>query len=516
MLKGRFPSVLKIQVLNESEAMYRKLGILAVLIICPFLDHTTHAETKASTSSRPNILWIMLEDWGTDLSCYGTQAVHTPHIDQLASEGVRYTRAFTTAPVCSTSRSAMLTGHYQNYTHTNQHRTEKKRPLPYGIEPLPLLLSEAGYCTALGCGLSKKTDQNFTNKLGFTATNWSERKSGQPFFAQVTEATTHRTWKRDEENPIDEKIVELPPYYPDTPMIRRDWANGLEQLQLADKTIGKILQKLQDDGLRDNTLVILIGDNGRCMPRGKQFLYDGGISIPLLMRWPGHIKPETVCDDLVNTLDICKTIVDLAGVQPPHPLHGMNLFETAIKERPYIFAARDKMDDTHDAMRAVRSKRYKYIRNLMPERAYCQYNEYKEKRYPTLAVLNAMHQEGTLSPVQSRFMAAQKPAEELYDLKTDPWETKNLINEASLQKTADTMRQALQTWQEDMRDEGVTNAFREGGWSADYPTRSLQAWKEIVEKFRPYVFRKPGEKIRPPDDFISQTGLPNRKHESKK
>ena len=125
-----------------------------------------------------------------------------------------------------------------------------------------------------------------------------------------------------------------------------------------------------------------------------------------------------------------------------------------------------------------------------------------------------MHQEGTLSPEQSHFMAATKPAEELYDLETDPWETKNLINKPSLQKTADAMRQALQTWQEDMHDEGVTDAFREGGWPADYPTRSLEAWKEIEEKFRPYVFRKPGDKIRPPDDFISQTGLPNRKQES--
>ena len=168
------------------------------------------------------------------------------------------------------------------------------------------------------------------------------------------------------------------------------------------------------------------------------------------------------------------------------------------------------MDDTHDAMRAVRSKRYKYIWNLMPERAYCQYNEYKEKRYPTLAVLNVMHQEGTLSPVQSRFMAAQKPAEELYDLEADMWETTNLIREVSHQKVADAMRQALQSWQKDMHDEGVTNVFREGGWPADYPTRTLQDWKEIVEKFLPYVFRKPGEQVRPPDDFISETGLPSR------
>ena len=507
-------SVLGIQLVKENYDMYKKLGTITLLIIGLVLNHKAQANAKTSTSLRPNILWIMLEDWGTDLSCYGTQAVHTPHIDQLASEGVRYTHAFTTAPVCSTSRSAMLTGHYQNYTHTNQHRTQKKHPLPYGIEPIPLLLSRAGYCTALGCGLSKKTDQNFTNKLGFTANNWSQRKPGQPFFAQVTEATTHRTWKRDEENPIDEDDVELPPYYPDTPLIRRDWANGLEQLQRADKTIGKLLQKLDDDGLRDNTLVILIGDNGRCMPRGKQFLYDGGISIPLLMRWPGHIKPQTVCDDLVNTLDICKTIVDLAGVEPPHPLHGLNLFSDEIKDRTYIFAARDKMDDTHDAMRAVRTKRYKYIRNLMPERAYCQYNEYKEKRYPTLAVLNVMHQEGILSPEQSLFMASKKPPEELYDLEADPWETNNLIHENAFQKTAANLRQTLQAWQTDMHDEGVTHAFRQGGWPADYPTRSLQAWKEIVEKFRPYVFRKPGEKIRPPDDFISQTGLPKREQKS--
>lgn len=507
-------SVPRIQLVKESYDMYKKLGAITLLIIGLILNHKAQASAETSTSPRPNILWIMLEDWGPELSCYGTQAVHTPHIDQLASEGVRYTHAFTTAPVCSTSRSAMLTGHYQNYTHTNQHRTQKKHPLPHGIEPIPLLLSRAGYCTALGCGLSKKTDQNFTNKLGFTANNWSQRKPDQPFFAQVTEATTHRTWKRDEENPIDEDDVELPPYYPDTPLVRRDWANGLEQLQLADKTIGKLLQKLDDDGLRDNTLVILIGDNGRCMPRGKQFLYDGGISIPLLMRWPGHIKPQTVCDDLVNTLDICKTIVDLAGVEPPHPLHGLNLFGDEIKNRTYIFAARDKMDDTHDAMRAVRSKRYKYIRNLMPERAYCQYNEYKEKRYPTLAVLNVMHQEGTLSPEQSLFMASKKPPEELYDLEADPWETNNLIHENALKKTAADLRQTLQAWQNEMHDEGVTDAFRQGGWPADYPTRSLQAWSEIVEKFRPYVFRKPGEKIRPPDDFISQTGLPEREQKS--
>lgn len=465
------------------------------------------AEPAATTVQRPNILWIMLEDWGPELSCYGTKAVHTPNIDKLASEGVRYTRAFTTAPVCSTSRSAMLTGHYQNYTGTNQHRTSDKKPLPYGIKPIPTLLSEAGYFTACGCGLSKKTDQNFSNPTGFKGKHWRDRAKGQPFFAQATEATTHRKWNRDPDNPIDETTVELPPYYPDVPMVRRDWANGLEQLQRADRTIGKLLKQLDDDGLRDSTLVIVIGDNGRCMPRGKQFLYDGGIAIPLIMRWPGHIKSGTVCEDLVNTLDICKTIVDVASVTPPHPLHGLNLFESAISARPYIFAARDKMDDTHDAMRAVRSKRYKYILNLMPERPYCQFNAYKELRYPTLAVLNVMNLEGRLTPEQAHFMATSKPTEELYDLESDPWETKNLIDDPAQETVAAKMRAALTEWQTEMNDEGVTPDFRAGGWPADYPTRPLATWKEIVEKFRPYVFRTPGEKVKPPEDFIRATAL---------
>jgi uncharacterized sulfatase len=467
-------------------------------------------ELAEKPSQRPNILWIMLEDWGPELSCYGTKAVDTPNIDKLAAEGVRYTRAFTTAPVCSSSRSAMLTGHYQNYTGTNQHRTSDKKPLPYGIKPIPTLLSEAGYFTACGCGLSNKVDKNFSNPTGFEGKHWRDRTNGQPFFAQATEATTHRKWNRDPDNPIDEKTVELPPYYPDVPMVRRDWANGLEQLQLADRTIGKLLEQLDNDGLRDNTLVILIGDNGRCMPRGKQFLYDGGIAVPLIMRWPGKIAAGSVCDDLVTTLDICQTIVDVAGVTPPHPLHGLNLFEPAISERPYIFAARDKMDDTHDAMRAVRSKRYKYILNLMPERPYCQFNAYKELRYPTLAVLNVMNLEGRLTPEQAHFMAASKPTEELYDLESDPWETKNLIDDPAQQSVAEKMRAALAEWQAEMNDEGVTPDFQAGGWPADYPTRPLATWRQIVEKFRPYVFRTPGAKVKPPEDFIGATALPAR------
>ncbi|MCK4999071.1 MAG: sulfatase-like hydrolase/transferase, partial [Anaerohalosphaera sp.] len=219
--------------------------------------------SAAPKPARPNVVWIMLEDWSPDMSCYGTKGIETPGCDKLAGEGIRYTRAFTTAPVCSASRSAMITGFHQNYIGANQHRTAKnlKRPLPYGIKPLPVMLKEAGYYTCLMN--SRKTDCNFTGDLGFMGKDWGGRKDGQPFFAQITLPGTHRKWQRDPIRPIDGADVEIPPYYADTPLVRRDWANGFEQMQICDRQISQILKRLDDEGLRDNTIVFVIADNGR-------------------------------------------------------------------------------------------------------------------------------------------------------------------------------------------------------------------------------------------------------------
>jgi len=201
------------------------------------------AQTPAK---QPNVVWIMLEDWCPDMSCYGTKGIFTPACDQLASEGIRYENAFTTAPVCSASRSAMMTGFHQNYIGASQHRTAKpkQKPLPYGVKPLPVLLKEAGYYTCLM--KSRKTDCNFKADLGFDGKDWKERAKGQPFFAQITFAGTHRSWKRDPKRPIDPADIELPPYYADTPLARRDWANGLEQMQICDREIAGILKRLDN------------------------------------------------------------------------------------------------------------------------------------------------------------------------------------------------------------------------------------------------------------------------------
>ena len=228
--------------------------------------------SNKADEEKPNIVWIMIEDWGYDLSCYGANGVNTPFVDKLASQGVMFTNSYCTSPVCSPSRSAMLTGFHQNYTGTNQHRTIgpgfQKKELPYDIQPVTLLLEDAGYYTCLMN--SKKTDHNFiVNRPLFMGDDWSKRAEGQPFFAQVTFTGTHRKWMRDTENPIDENTIELPPYYPDHPLARRDWANGLEAMQVVDRKIGALLKRLEEEGLYDNTLVFMIGDNGRCMPRGK-------------------------------------------------------------------------------------------------------------------------------------------------------------------------------------------------------------------------------------------------------
>lgn len=501
------------------------------------------ASAAAKADERPNILWITIEDWSADLSCYGTKGLHTPHVDQLAAEGIRYQWAFTTSPVCSTSRSAMMTGFHQNYIRAHQHREHNKAPLPHGIRPIPHLMADAGYYTAI---MSWKTDCNFTpNKRDelFMGEDWNERKPGQPFFARITFGGTHRLWKRDPERPIDAADVEIPPYYPDNEFVRRDWANGLEQMQLVDREVGALLKRLDDEGLADNTIVFFIGDHGRCQIRGKQFLYDGGIRIPMIMRWPGKVEAGQVSEDLVMSLDICATILAAAGVEAPVPLHGADLLGDEIAKRKYVFSAREKMDETHDAMRAIRSKDHKLILNLMPERPYCQYNRYKEGAYPVLAEMNAMNLRGELTPEQAAFLAPTKPVIELFDLGKDPHEVKNLANDPAYAEVKAELLAELQSWREEViDDEGVSDDFRAAdvfpaekpdgvtvdqwvnankenydfntaGWPAWYPTRTLEEWEEARKKWEPWVFRDPDAKMERPAIVLNTK---RRKSEQKK
>ena len=416
---------------------------------------------------RPNILWILSEDISPDLSCYGTPAVQTPNLDRLADQGVRYTNAFTTAPVCSASRSAMITGMYQTSVGIHHHRSHRDDgyTLPEPVCMITEYFREAGYFTANvktaapGVRGSGKTDFNFKFKNAFDGSDWNQRKAGRPFFAQLSISVTHRGghWKglpQKLKNPVDLAKVKLPPYYPDHPVARDDWATYLDSIQMMDGYIGKILKRLDDEGLADNTVVIFIGDHGRCHVRGKQWLYDGGIHIPLIIRWPGKLKAGRVCDDLISAIDISATVLKIAGIEPPKYMEGRVFLGPGVKKRDYIIAARDRCDETIDRIRCVRTKRYKYIRNFMPERPYTQINRYKESSYPMLPLMRKLYSEGKLTPVQALFMAPRKPDEELYDLQNDPYEINNLADSPKHQKTLNRMRGILDKWIKDTGDKG--------------------------------------------------------------
>lgn len=452
--------------------MRRLNGFYGFLLLVLWLSSATTrlgvSKEESLFSQRPNILWILSEDISTELACYGTPIVQTPHLDQLAKEGIRYANAFTTAPVCSPSRSAIITGMYQTSIGAHNHRSHRDDgyKLPAPVKPITDYLRQAGYYTvnvktaAPGVKTPTKTDFNFTTDHPvFDGTDWNQRSKGQPFFAQLTIDETHRgnAWKtvvKQHKPSIRPEDVVLPPYYPEHPIAWADWATYLESIQLMDSYVGRILQRLKEEGLSDNTVIIFSGDNGRCHVRDKQFLYDGGIHVPLIIRWPNQLKAGQINTDLVSAIDVSATILKLAGIAPPAHLDGQVMLGKGAKKREYIIAARDRMDETVDKMRCVRTKRFKYIRNYRPEVPYMQPNAYKETEYPMWNLLKELNRQGKLTPAQALFVAPTKPAEELYDLQADPHELNNLATSAHYRKTTEKMRAILDAWVQKTNDQG--------------------------------------------------------------
>jgi uncharacterized sulfatase len=464
---------------------------------------------SAVEERRPNVLWLIAEDFCPDLGCYGHPLVKTPNIDRLASEGARYTSAFTAAPVCSPSRSAFMTGMYQTTIGAHQHRTPDRKPLPPDVKVITDYFRDAGYFTSNCAGGSYerpgKTDFNFEAKRPFDGTDWRERKPGQPFFAHVNFGETHRNFRRDPENPIDPEKVEIPPYYPDHPVSRRDWADYLECAQVLDKKVGQVLRRLEEDGLADNTLVFFFGDNGRPHIRGKQFLYEEGIHVPLIIRWPGHIKPATVVDDLVSAIDFGPTCMSLVGIEVPTEMQGQPFLGPNAKKRDCIFAARDRCDETYDRIRCVRTKRFKYIRNFYPNFPYTLTNLYKMRQYPVLTLMQVLYAQGKLTPDQARFMAPYRPGEELYNLQSDPHELHNLASDPDSRPVLNALRNTLNRWIEETRDQGeipedpriaarqfltqhfpaTINAMKSRGLSPDVsPAEYLKYWEKQLLSVR--------------------------------
>lgn len=418
-------------------------------------------------ADRPNILWISCEDICPDLGCYGDKYAYTPNIDRLAREGVRYTHAFSVSGVCAPSRSAIITGMYP--TTIGTHHMRCKAVPPAYVKCFTEYLRAAGYY----CTNNVKTDYNFDAPVTAwdecnNKAHWRNRAAGQPFFSVFNLTVTHESQIRcapeqfarhmqkvAPENRHDPAKAVLPPYYPDTPIVRNDWARYYDLITAMDLQLADLLKQLEDDGLADKTIVFFFGDNGRGLPRAKRWLYDSGMHVPLVIRWPDQQNAGTICDDLVSFVDFGPTVLSLAGVKVPAHMQGRPfLGEQKAAPRDYIFAARDRMDETYDIIRAVRDKRFKYIRNFKPGRPYAQYIDYMDQM-PTMKEMRRLNKEGKLTGAQTIFFLPEKPEEELYDCLNDPHEIRNLAGSPEHRERLVKMRGILEQWMKDTKDLGL-------------------------------------------------------------
>ncbi len=461
---------------------------LLVRSLCLLLAVTVASCTVACAAERPNVLWFVVDDMSANFSCYGEKRIETPNVDRLAREGTRFTHAFVTAPVCSPCRSALITGMYQTSIGSHHHRSgrgEIKVHLPDGVTPVPVLFQKAGYYTCTGSGLLPeegganggrkkgkgggfgKTDYNFEHDMAmYDSPDWRGRKAGQPFFMQVqlaggklrggtsksAQALQQRAIKELGSATNPEKVT-LPPYYPRDPVLLEDWAAYLDAVRFTDAYVGKVLARLEREGLLESTLIVFMTDHGISHARGKQFLYNEGTHVPLVVRGPG-IPQGMVREDLVMQIDLAAFSLAAAGIPIPATMQGRDVLARDYQPRDAVFAARDRCDETVERLRSVRTGQYLYIRNFHPQRPHLQPNAYKDGK-SIIQQLRALHADGKLDALTEKLLFSQvRPAEELYDWKADPWQVKNLADDPAHEKTLVALRARLDQWMKDTGDKG--------------------------------------------------------------
>jgi len=464
-----------------------KTTMSAALRTIAWLGPIMLGTNNANAAERPNIVWIVIDDMSANFSCYGETTIQTPHVDQLAKDGLRFTRAYATSPVCSTFRSAMITGMYQTSIGAHHHRSgrgEHRITLPDGIRPVPSLFQDAGYYTCIGSGLQDldfrsqpfssrtksrlgKTDYNFDwDKSIYDSHDWSGRKRGQPFFMQVqlhggklrgaSEAHYKNFDKQVKDvfgDVTDPSSVTLPPYYPRDPVLLKDWSTYLDSVRITDHHVGLVIKRLKEEGLLDNTLVVFFTDHGISHARGKQFLYDEGTHIPLVIRGPG-IHGGTTRTDLVEHIDVAALSLAAAGIKAPAKMQGQNILAQDFKPKQAVFAARDRCGEAADRIRSVRTERYLYIRNFYPRRPHLMPSTYKDGKL-IIRRLRELHADGRLSALSRKLLfAPTRSAEELYLYGQDVWQTTNLAEDPHHTEALAQHRQRLDNWIEETGDPG--------------------------------------------------------------
>lgn len=464
---------------------------------------TSNATTPETPIQSPNIIWISCEDISPHLGCYGDKNAITPNIDELATNSIRYQNAFTTAGVCAPCRSAIITGIYQSTLGTHHMRCNAK--LPKDVKPFPVYLKKAGYY----CTNNSKQDYQFKTPSNVwdesnKKAHWKNRPDPkQPFFAVFNFTGCHESGISSEskykqitqdltpQQRQDAQQLTLPPYYPDTPIVREDWKRNYELITAMDAWAGALIQELKDAGEYENTVIMYWSDHGIGLPRAKRWLYDSGTHIPLIVKLPDSFnqknKTGITNDELISSLDFAPTVLKLAGLKLPAHMQGRAFLGTDLKpQRDYVYGARDRMDERYDIIRSVRDLKFRYIRNYEPHKAYYQYMNTPEKG-ATMKELRRVHALGELSAEAKLFMQQSKPAEELYDLDADPHEVNNLIGNPKYTKVLDRLRQAHLQWVVETRDIGLIPEseiqIREGKVGARYNILNNAA-PNLIEQIR--------------------------------
>jgi uncharacterized sulfatase len=434
--------------------------------------------SRGAPADRPNILWITTEDMSPNLGCYGDPNARTPRLDAFATEAVRYTHAFATAPVCSPARSCLITGAYA--TSLGTQRLRSQFPVPEDFGPFTARLRAAGYY----CSNNVKTDYNVQNEAAFIRAAWDEnsatarwrgRQPEQPFFSVINLMTTHQSrigvWSHDRfETEVGSKLAPgerhdparmiLPPFYPDTAEARRAWARYHDCITLMDRQAGDILDQLAADGLADSTIVFFYSDHGMGMPRGKRCLQDSGMHVPLLVRFPkrwAHLAPASpgsTSERLVSFVDFAPTALSLAHIQPPPHLQGIAFLGPHTRSpRAFVYGARDRVDEAFDVARSARDHRWLYIRNFMPHLSWMQPEGYSDAS-TFRQELKRLAADNQLAPGPLTYAAPRRPLEELYDTDADPYQLLNLAHSPQHQDRLQLMRDELRRWQLETRDAG--------------------------------------------------------------
>ncbi len=452
---------------------------------------------------KPNVVWIFVEDMNDWMGCYGDSTVPTPNIDKLAENGIQFNRAYMPAGVCSATRSAIAYGTMQTTLGVHNHRSSRQRipeekiRLPENTKTVYQILRNNGYHVI---NVGPKNDFNFlwptqnpkeleklNNKYGtgayYTDNNdellydydskkwgahpevWENVPADKPVFIQFQlkggkNSGRYANAKPENKNTVvkvgkqrvftDTSKINVMPYYPDLPIVRKEIAHHYDCIRQTDGDVGKIIEGLKENDLYENSVIIFWTDHGMRLPRHKQWLYEGGIRVPLLIAGPGVNKGE-VRNDLVSGIDITATTLALCDIDVPSFMEGKDMLDSDY-EREYVVGARDRCDYTIERVRAITTDRYKYIRNFLTDRPFMQ-PHYRDGK-PYIEDLRTYYKAGKMNDIQSFIWSEIRVPEELYDLQNDPFETKNLVNEPEFEQELKRHREILENWIKETDDKG--------------------------------------------------------------